>query len=305
MMKTGEIVETGVVSEIFRAPKAAYTRHLLESEPKGRKPPVSPDAPVVLDVKDLRVTFHQPVGFLGRKRQIRALDGVSLTLRQGQTLAVVGESGAGKSTVGKAILQLTKCQGEITFLGKEIDTGSRAGMRAFRRNMQVVFQDPYGALSPRMSIGEFITEPLLVHRPELSKKQRYDIASRLLSEVSLDPGHVFRYPHEFSGGQRQRIAIARAIVLEPVLVILDEPTSALDVSVQVQVIDLLRSLQARRNLTFIFISHDLKVVRALADEIIIMKDGRIVESGPTESIIENPTTDYARKLLAAAFDLTA
>ncbi|MEQ9695952.1 ABC transporter ATP-binding protein [Shimia sp. SDUM112013] len=304
VMNRGVVVERGPVQEVFNNPQDAYTRHLLNSEPEGHKTPVGEDAPVILDVENLRVTYSQKKGFLGGKKVVRAVDDISLRLRRGQTLGVVGESGSGKSTLAKAILQIVKSQGKVVFLGDSVNGLDDAGLRPVRRNMQVVFQDPYGALSPRMPIGEFITEPLLVFRPELSKTERYEIAARLLHQVGLDAAHVQRYPHEFSGGQRQRIAIARAVVLEPKLIILDEPTSALDVSVQVQVLELLRSLQRTLGLTYVFISHDLKVVRAVADELIIMQSGKVVERGPTEETIRNPKTAYARQLLSAAFDLT-
>ena len=301
VMTEGRIVERGPTGRIFAAPRHAYTRKLLEAEPKGSPPAPNPDAPIVLAAEDLRVWFPIKRGLFRRTiGHVRAVDGVDVTLREGQTLGVVGESGSGKTTLGRALLRLVSSEGRIAFLGNDIQARSWAQMRPLRRDLQIVFQDPYGSLSPRLSIAAIVAEGLAVHMPDLSERERQARVERALTEVGLDPALAHRYPHEFSGGQRQRIAIARALVLEPKLLVLDEPTSALDMSVQAQVIDLLRELQRRHNLTYLFISHDLRVIRALANEVLVMKDGKIVERGPADAIFQAPQTDYARTLLAAA-----
>jgi microcin C transport system ATP-binding protein len=279
---------------------------LIASEPKGSPPPEDPKAKTILTTDDLKVWFPIKRGFLRRTvGHIKAVDGIDLEVKQGQTLGVVGESGSGKTTLGLALLRLISSQGPIVYLGDRIDGYDSKQMRPLRRELQIVFQDPYGSLSPRMSIGQIIEEGLNIQSPGLSRTERDDRVSRALKEVGLDPAARDRYPHEFSGGQRQRIAIARALVLEPKFLILDEPTSALDVSVQAQIVDLLRELQRRHKLAYLFISHDLKVVRALANSIIVLRHGKVVEQGPAQTVFASPKTDYTKALLAAAFELEA
>ncbi|TCP44305.1 ABC transporter ATP-binding protein [Rhodovulum marinum] len=303
VMRAGLVEEQGPTRRIFEAPEKPYTRMLLDAEPEGEKPPVAADAPVLLQGAGLRVTFGKPPGFLRRDTRFTAVKGIDLTLRQGQTIGVVGESGSGKSTLGRALLQLLPAEGRVVYLGQEIAGLDRAAMRPHRKGLQMVFQDPYGSLSPRMTVTEIITEGLLVHEPGLSRRDRAERAAQALTDVGLDASMRNRFPHEFSGGQRQRIAIARAVVLRPRVIVLDEPTSALDRSVQKQVIDLLRRLQAEHALSYIFISHDLAVVRAMADYVMVMKDGAVVEQGPTRAIFEAPGAEYTRALMRAAFDL--
>ena len=306
VMTNGEIVETGSTQAIFTAPQHPYTRHLLASEPKGSPPPLDANAPTVLEAKDLRVWFPIRRGFLRRiVGYIKAVDGINLAVKEGQTLGVVGESGSGKTTLGLALLRLVSSEGPIVYLGNRIDGYDSKRMRPLRRDMQIVFQDPYGSLSPRLSVGEIVVEGLSIQKPRLGQAERRARVARALEEVGLDPAMQDRYPHEFSGGQRQRIAIARALVLEPKFLILDEPTSALDMSVQAQIVDLLRDLQRRHKLTYLFISHDLKVVRALANSIIVLRHGKVVEQGPAETVFSAPKTDYTKALLAAAFELQA
>jgi microcin C transport system ATP-binding protein len=306
VMTGGEIVESGHTEAIFARPQHAYTRHLLAAEPQGEPPPADPAAATLVAAEDLRVWFPIRRGLLRRTvGHIKAVDGVDLALREGETLGVVGESGSGKSSLGLALLRLIGSEGRVVFLGQGVERLSWKAMRPLRRDMQIVFQDPYGSLSPRMPVSAIIAEGLQVHQRGLPADEIDRRVVQALDEVGLDPTTRIRYPHEFSGGQRQRIAIARAIVLEPKLLVLDEPTSALDVSVQAQVVDLLRDLQRRRGLGYIFISHDLKVVRALANTLIVMKDGRVVEQGPAAEIFAAPREDYTRALLAAAFDLEA
>ena len=304
VMTGGEAVETGAAGAVFDAPQHPYTRRLLEAEPKGKPPPRSEDAPLVVEGDDIKVHFPIKQGLLKRTVDyVKAVDGISLTLKAGHTLGIVGESGSGKTTLGMALLRLISSQGAIRFEGKDIQHVSAADLRPLRSAMQIVFQDPYGSLSPRLSIGQIVGEGLLVHRRDASAEEREAMIVEALSEVGLDPESRHRYPHEFSGGQRQRIAIARAIVLKPKLLVLDEPTSALDMSVQAQIVDLLRDIQQRLDLAYLFISHDLKVVRALADEVIVMKDGRVVEQGASETIFDAPREAYTRALMKAAFDL--
>jgi microcin C transport system ATP-binding protein len=306
VMRHGEIVERGTVDEIFSAPKHPYTKHLIASEPKGNPPEANPKAPVVLETDDLKVWYPIRRGLLRRTvGHVKAVDGLSLKLREGHTLGVVGESGSGKTTLGLALLRLVSSRGPIAYVGQRIDGLKSAAMRPLRRHMQIVFQDPYGSLSPRLSVSQIIEEGLIIQNPALKYDERRARVSKALEEVGLDPGTQDRYPHEFSGGQRQRIAIARAMVLEPKFVMLDEPTSALDVSVQAQIVDLLRDLQARHKLAYLFISHDLKVVRALANDVIVMRDGKVVEEGPAAQIFKTPQSDYTRALMAAAFNLEA
>ncbi|WP_367716458.1 ABC transporter ATP-binding protein [Nitratireductor sp. GISD-1A_MAKvit] len=306
VMTDGKIVETGRTEEIFTNPQHAYTRHLIEAEPKGRPPKADPTAETVMEGDAIKVWFPVKKGLLRRTvDHIKGVDGVDVTVRAGQTLGVVGESGSGKTTLGLALARMIGSEGHIRFSGKEIDQLSFRQMRPYRHALQVVFQDPYGSLSPRMSVAEIIEEGLRIHEPGLSADERDAMVVDALKEVDLDPDSRFRYPHEFSGGQRQRIAIARAMVLKPRFVMLDEPTSALDMSVQAQVVDLLRDLQKRHNLAYLFISHDLKVVRALANEVIVMRAGKVVEAGPAEQIFDAPQTDYTRALIAAAFNIEA
>jgi microcin C transport system ATP-binding protein len=305
IMQGGKIVEEGQTEEIFTAPRDAYTQHLLAAEPKGMPPAANDTAPVVVETDDLKVWFPIKKGALRRTVDyVKAVDGLSLKLRAGQTLGVVGESGSGKTTLGLAILRLISSTGQIAYVGNRIDELTTRQMRPLRKDMQIVFQDPYGSLSPRLSVGQIIEEGLLIQNPELDYTQRRTWVSAALKEVGLDPGVQDRYPHEFSGGQRQRIAIARAMVLKPKFIMLDEPTSALDMSVQAQIVDLLRDLQKKRDLAYLFISHDLKVIRALCNYVIVMRAGKVVEEGPAKEIFSNPKEEYTRTLMAAAFDLS-
>jgi microcin C transport system ATP-binding protein len=301
VMQKGKIVEAGKTEDVFRKPRHAYTKMLLAAEPKGAPPKADLTAPVVMEAKGLKVWFPIKRGFFKKTvGHIKAVDGLDIEVRAGQTLGVVGESGSGKTTLGLAMLRLIASEGPIVYMGKRIDGFSSNEMRPLRREIQVVFQDPYGSLSPRLSVAQIVEEGLLIQNPDLSEDERSARASQALTEVGLDPGTMDRYPHEFSGGQRQRIAIARALALDPKFIMLDEPTSALDMSVQAQIVDLLRGLQARRNLAYLFISHDLKVVRALANEVIVMRNGIAVERGAAEQIFDAPQTDYTKALIAAA-----
>ena len=304
VMQHGLIVEEEPTEKLFTSPQHPYTRHLLAAEPKGQPPAFNPSADVIAETQDLKVWFPIKRGFLQRTvDHVKAVDGLSVKIRAGQTVGVVGESGSGKTTLGLAMLRLISSQGPIVYLGKRIDGLTSKEMRPLRREMQVVFQDPYGSLSPRLSIFGIIEEGLLIQKPEWTADQRREQAARALKEVGLDPSALDRYPHEFSGGQRQRIAIARAMALEPKFIVLDEPTSALDMSVQAQIVDLLRDLQAKRDLAYVFISHDLKVVRALCNYVIVMRNGRVVEEGAASDIFGSPKNDYTKALLAAAFDI--
>jgi len=306
VMQHGEIVEAGSVEKIFKSPQHPYTKALLAAEPKGIPPKSDPSAPVVLEARDVRVHFPTRRGLLRRTiGAIKAVDGVSLKLRRGETIGVVGESGSGKTTLGLAVLRLIRSQGPIVYLGQRIDGLSFKAMRPLRRDMQIVFQDPYGSLSPRLSIADIVAEGLIAQGTRLNLAERREIVARALADTGLDPAAMDRYPHEFSGGQRQRVAIARAMVLEPKFVVLDEPTSALDMSVQAQIVDLLRHLQEKRQLAYLFISHDLRVVRALANEIVVMRQGKVVEQGAAAEIFANPRSDYTRALFAAAFAIEA
>ena len=304
IMKQGKIVEHGTVAQVFRAPQHPYTCELLAAEPKGKAPELNPSGPIVIKTDDLKVWFPIKRGVLRRTvGHIKAVDGVSIEVRKGETLGIVGESGSGKTTLGLAILRLISSDGPVVFLGEPIHGLGFKRMRPHRRDMQFVFQDPYGSLSPRMSIASVIEEGLWVHQPNLTAAEREQKVVRALTDVGLDPETRFRYPHEFSGGQRQRIAVARAIVLEPTFVVLDEPTSALDMLIQAQIVDLLRDLQKRRELTYVFISHDLKVVGALACRVMVMRNGKVVEEGPAGEVFANPKDPYTRALFAAAFKL--
>lgn len=306
VMTKGRIVEEGTVADVFERPQHSYTQHLLASEPRGEPPTADPDRPVVMEAKDLRVWFPIKAGFMRKVvDHVKAVDGVDLTLRAGETLGIVGESGSGKTTLGLALARLIASEGRIVFIGDAINGYSFKQMLPYRNRLQVVFQDPFGSLSPRMPVGEIIAEGLKVHERALSADERDQRVAWALQEVGLDPETRWRYPHEFSGGQRQRIAIARAMVLKPRFVMLDEPTSALDMTVQAQVVDLLRDLQAKHDLAYLFISHDLKVVKALANHVIVMRTGKVVEEGPSEQIFSAPKEDYTKALMAAAFNIEA
>jgi microcin C transport system ATP-binding protein len=306
VMQKGKIVETGKMAEVFAAPRHPYTQALIAAEPKGAPPAINASAKTILEASDIRVWFPVKRGFFRKTVGfVKAVDGVSVSVREGETVGVVGESGSGKTTLGLAILRLIRCEGAIVFLGRNIEALNFKAMRPLRREMQIVFQDPYGSLSPRLSIADIVAEGLGVQYKSMSPAKRREIVAQALTDTGLDPSAMDRYPHEFSGGQRQRIAIARAIVLEPKFIVLDEPTSALDMSVQAQIVDLLRDLQKRRGLAYLFISHDLKVVRALASEIIVMRDGKVVESGPAVELLANPRSAYTRALFAAAFEVKA
>ena len=306
VMHQGKIVETGNVADIFERPGDAYTRHLLAAEPKGRPDAAPKEAPAVMEARDLKVWFPIKRGLIRRVvGHIKAVDGVSLTVRRGHTFGVVGESGSGKSTLGRALLRLERGEGTILFEGREIQDMPAKALRPLRRQMQIVFQDPFGSLSPRLSAGQIVEEGLLVHRLGGSYEERREMIDRVLEEVGLEPGMRDRYPHEFSGGQRQRISIARALVLKPKFIVLDEPTSALDMSVQAQIVNLLRDLQKRHDLAYLFISHDLKVVRALAHDILVLRRGRVVEQGTADAIFADPKEAYTRALMAAAFEMKA
>jgi microcin C transport system ATP-binding protein len=304
VMKEGRIVEHGEVERVFTAPEHPYTRALLAAEPKPDPAPPQPAAPMVLQAIDLKVWFPIKRGVLRKVvGHIKAVDGVSVALRKGETLGVVGESGSGKTTLGLALLRLISSEGPIIFMGNPLEGLRFKQMRPFRRDMQIVFQDPYGSLSPRLSVADIIAEGLNVHHPDMPEQERDARVVRALTDVGLNPDTRFRFPHEFSGGQRQRIAVARAIVLEPTLIVLDEPTSALDMLIQSQMVDLLRDLQKRHNLTYLFISHDLRVVAALASRLLVMRAGKVVETGNAAELFQKPKTDYTRALFAAAFNI--
>jgi microcin C transport system ATP-binding protein len=304
VMKQGQIVEQGPVARVYDTPEHPYTKALLNAQPKPDPAPLKPEAPLVVETKDLKVWFPIKRGVMRKVvGHVKAVDGVSVAVRKGETLGVVGESGSGKTTLGLAILRLISSNGPIVFMGHPLEGLKFKEMRPFRRDMQIVFQDPYGSLSPRMSVSDIIEEGLWVHHPKLSSDEREQRVVQALTDVGLDPATRHRYPHEFSGGQRQRIAVARAIALEPTFVMLDEPTSALDMLIQAQIVDLLRSLQKQRDLTYLFISHDLRVVAALASRVLVMQAGKIVEGGPAEELFKRPKTPYTRALFAAAFDI--
>jgi microcin C transport system ATP-binding protein len=304
VMNKGEIVERGDVERVFTAPDHPYTKALLAAEPKPDPAPPRPEAPVVVRTDDLKVWFPVKRGLMRKVvGHIKAVDGVSMELRKGETLGVVGESGSGKTTLGLAILRLISSNGPVVFMGHTIQGLKFKQMRPFRRDMQIVFQDPYGSLSPRMSVSDIVEEGLRVHHPRMSRIEREQRVIEALTDVGLDPETRERYPHEFSGGQRQRIALARALVLEPTFIVLDEPTSALDMLIQAQMVDLLRDLQKRRDLTYMFISHDLRVVAALASRLLVLRHGKMVEEGSAAELFRNPKTDYTKALFAAAFNL--
>jgi len=304
VMKDGKIVEHGPVEQVFTSPQHPYTQALLAAEPRPDPAPPLPNAPILLETDSLKVWFPITRGLMRKVvGHVKACDGLTITLRQGETLGVVGESGSGKSTLGRAILRLISSDGPIAYMGNQLQGLNFKEMRPYRRNMQIVFQDPYGSLSPRMSVADIIKEGLKVHHPDMSNRQRDERVIQALKDVGLDPEMRHRFPHEFSGGQRQRIAVARAVVLEPSFIVLDEPTSALDMLIQAQMVDLLRDLQKRHNLTYLFISHDLRVVAALASRLVVMRHGLVVEAGDAEELFRNPKTDYTRALFAAAFKL--
>jgi len=304
VMQHGRIVEHGPVERVFTAPEHPYTKALLAAEPKPDPAPPRPDAPVVVSTDNLKVWFPIKRGLLRKVvGHIKAVDGISMELRKGETLGVVGESGSGKTTLGLAILRLISSDGPVVFMGDQIQGLKFKQMRPYRRDMQIVFQDPYGSLSPRMSVSDIIEEGLWVHHPKMAAEERERQVMAALKDVGLDTTTRFRYPHEFSGGQRQRIALARALVLGPTFIVLDEPTSALDMLIQSQMVDLLRDLQKRRDLTYMFISHDLRVVAALASRLLVLRNGKMVEEGAAADLFKNPKSDYTRALFAAAFNL--
>jgi microcin C transport system ATP-binding protein len=304
VMKDGKIVEHGAVERVFTAPEHPYTQALLAAEPRPDPAPPQPNAPLLLETDHLKVWFPITAGLMRKTvGHVKACDGLTISLRKGETLGVVGESGSGKSTLGRAILRLISSEGTIAYMGSNLQGLNFKEMRPHRRDMQIVFQDPYGSLSPRMSVADIIKEGLKVHQPDMTDRQRDDKVIKALEDVGLDPEMRHRFPHEFSGGQRQRIAVARAIVLEPSFIVLDEPTSALDMVIQAQMVDLLRDLQKRHNLTYLFISHDLRVVAALASRLLVMRHGLVVEAGEAAELFRNPKTDYTRALFAAAFKL--
>jgi microcin C transport system ATP-binding protein len=306
VMKAGEIVEDGRTRQIFETPSHDYTKLLLAAEPKGEPLEVAETAEEVITCDDLKVHFPIKGGLLRSTRgYVKAVDGVSIKVREGQTVGVVGESGSGKTTLGMALLRLERSQGAIRFQGSDIQGWQFKKMLPLRQSMQIVFQDPYGSLSPRLSIGQIVEEGLRVHRRDMPRDERRALIGDTLREVGLDPESQDRYPHEFSGGQRQRISIARALILKPRLIVLDEPTSALDMSVQAQIIDLLRDLQRRHGLAYLFISHDLKVIRAISHEVVVMRGGKVMEQGPATQIFDAPQHDYTKTLMAAAFELRA
>lgn len=304
VMNQGEVVEEGATEDIFERPENPYTRHLLNAEPSGDPPKADETAPVVLETENLKVWFPVKRGVLRKTvDHIKAVDGVTMKVREGQTVGVVGESGSGKTTLGLALLRLISSDGPIVYMGRNIEKLDSKQMRPLRKEMQIVFQDPYGSLSPRLSVGQIVDEGLTIQAPDMDYEARRAQVSQALEDVGLEAGMQDRYPHEFSGGQRQRIAIARAMVLEPKFIMMDEPTSALDMSVQAQIVDLLRELQREKTLSYLFISHDLRVVRALSNHVIVMRNGKVVEEGAGEKIFTAPETDYTRALLAAAFNL--
>ena len=306
VMQKGKIVEQAATAQLFAKPQHAYTKMLLSAQPKSEPNKSNPAAPVVLEGKGVKIHFPRSKNFFGKTKDwIKAVDNIDIVARRGQTIGVVGESGSGKTTLGLGLLRLLNAQGHIRFEDKDISNYGRREMLPLREDMQIVFQDPFGSLSPRMSVAQIIGEGLDVHRKNLPQAEREELVVNALRDVQMDPETRHRYPHEFSGGQRQRISIARAMVLAPKFVVLDEPTSALDVSVQAQIVDLLRALQEKHNLAYMFISHDLRVVRAMAHDLIVMKDGKVVEAGPAAEIFANPQQEYTKALLEAALNLKA
>ncbi len=305
VMRHGQIVEQGSTQEVLAHPKHPYTQTLIQAEPSGAPYPIAENAPQILDLENIKVVFKQKKqSFFGKAPLFEALKGISLHLKQGETLGIVGESGSGKSTLAYALLRLLESTGKIVFCGQAIDQSTQKSLRSLRAKMQIIFQDPFSSLNPRLSVGQVVAEGLEVHS-KLSKEEIDQKVIEALKEVGLDAEARFRYPHEFSGGQRQRISIARALILHPTLLVLDEPTSALDRSIQAEVIELLRSLQAKHQLSYLFISHDLKVVKAMSHRIVVMQNGHIVESGTTEQVIDHPQTPYAQRLMRAALNYEA
>lgn len=309
VMKDGEVVEQGMTKDVMNNPTHPYTKHLIDSEPSGAPVHLPVDSNTVLSTKNLLVSFDKPVSLLQKMFQFNqkpdfiAVNNVSFSLKKGETIGIVGESGSGKSTLAYAVLRLIKSQGEISLDGNRIDAVNMRDLRPFRSSFQIIFQDPFSSLNPRFSVAQLIAEGLVVHKPKMTEARRDELVSQILIEVGLDPEARHRYPHEFSGGQRQRIAIARALILKPRILVLDEPTSALDRSIQVEIMDLLRSLQAKFGLSYLFISHDLKVVRAMSHRIIVMRYGSVVEEGTVDALFENPKEKYTQELLKAAFAL--
>ncbi len=304
VMQAGKIVEQKPCADLFTKPEHDYTKMLLNAQPKGDALPAIPDAPVIVQGANIKIHFAKTKNIFGKPiNWVKAVDNIDIVAKKGQTIGVVGESGSGKTTLGLGLLKLLSAQGTITFEGRDISAYNRKAMLPLREDMQIVFQDPFGALSPRMSVAQIIGEGLEIHRKSLSKTDREALVIEALHDVGMDPDTRHRYPHEFSGGQRQRISIARAIVLAPKFIVLDEPTSALDLSVQAQIIDLLRDLQEKRALSYMFISHDLRVIRAMAHDLIVMQNGKVVEAGPAAEIFANPKEDYTKRLLEAALNL--
>ncbi|MEM7651535.1 MAG: ATP-binding cassette domain-containing protein, partial [Pseudomonadota bacterium] len=306
VMQHGKIVETNSTKALFKNPQHDYTKMLLSAQPKGDAIAADKDAPVIIEGTGVKIHFPKSKNLLGKPKDwVKAVDNIDIVAKKGQTIGVVGESGSGKTTLGLGLLKLLGAQGRIVFEGQDISSFGQKQMLPLREDMQIVFQDPFGSLSPRMSVAQIIEEGLKIHRKNLSAQAREEEIIRALEDVDMDPQTRHRYPHEFSGGQRQRISIARALALRPKFIVLDEPTSALDLSVQAQIVDLLRALQDKHKLSYMFISHDLRVVKAMAHDLIVMKNGRVVEAGPAQEIFDNPQEDYTKALLAAALDLKA
>ncbi len=306
VMRHGEIMEQNDAKTLFKSPQHDYTKMLLNTRPQGTVAPIKPSSKTIVSGNDIKVHFPKSRNFFGKATSfVKAVDSIDITIRRGETLGVVGESGSGKSTLGLAVLRLLRSQGALSFDGQDIAPLNRKQMRPLRSRMQIVFQDPYGSLSPRMSVAQIISEGLKLHKPELSEHDRDDLVIQVLNDVHMNADTRHRYPHEFSGGQRQRISIARAMVLAPEFVVLDEPTSALDVSVQAEIVDLLRELQQKHTLSYMFISHDLRVVRAMSHSLLVMKDGKVIEHGSAEEIFNAPKEDYTKTLLEAAMNLKA
>ncbi len=304
VMKHGALVEKGDTKTLYANPKHDYTKMLLGAQPKGTAKPPKENAPVIMAGSDIQVHFPKKKNFFGKVTDwVKAVDHINIAVRAGETIGVVGESGSGKTTLGLALIKMNNAKGKIVFQGQDISALSRKAIKPLRADMQIVFQDPFGSLSPRMSVAQIIAEGLTIHKPDLDKAGRDALVVDALKKVHMDPESRHRYPHEFSGGQRQRISIARALVLEPNLLVLDEPTSALDVSVQTEIVDLLREIQERENLAYIFISHDLRVVRAMAHQLIVMQNGKVVESGAAADVFDNPREEYTKTLMEAALNL--